>query len=105
MDNYDRRRDQGTVAEQLQDLTMEHMVRLLEGHEVEIKDKDGSVLETVRRYDISSADFKTIVQFLKDNGWSVDPSRIPESLVDQLTSKVAPDADIEDGVIPIRRQA
>jgi hypothetical protein len=55
---------------------------------------------------ISSTDRATLARLLTQNGWSLDPSRLPKGLKDQLTSRIDPeDLDEDDDVLPLRRQA
>ena len=72
-------------AEQLQDLLLNDLIKLFE---------DGAA---------TSTDRATLARLLKDNGWSVDPSMVPQDLKDKLTSKIAPGDDIDDDVVPISR--
>ena len=53
--------------------------------------------------DATSTDRATLARLLKDNGWSVDPSMVPQELMEKLTSKIAPGDDIDDDVVPISR--
>ena len=43
----------------------------------------------------TSTDRATIIRMLKDFGWDLDPSRVPQALKDKLTKQVAFDADLE----------
>lgn len=55
-----------------------------------------------RRFDdklITSADLAVLARLGMQNGWNLDPSRIPENLRDKLTSKVAFDDDEDPSVI------
>lgn len=58
--------------------------------------------------DISDTGLSSLQKLLMQNGWSLDPSRIPQGLRDKLTSKVDPtgfDDDDSDGVLPFRKGA
>jgi hypothetical protein len=50
---------------------------------------------------ITSTDMATLARFLLANGWTLDPSRLPQGLRDKLTKHVKFDAD-EDGEDQIR---
>lgn len=52
-------------------------------------------------------DMSTLYKFLKENGWSLDPSKLPQRLKDKLTSHLDPNELDEDehDVIPFRRPA
>jgi hypothetical protein len=56
-------------------------------------------LLTTRKDDLTSTDRATIVRFLMQNGWTVDPKNIPEELKGMLTSEVKFD-DTDD--LPLR---
>lgn len=45
--------------------------------------------------EITSTDMATLARLLKDNGWSLDPSMVPQRLRDKLTKNVAFDDDID----------
>ena len=79
------KQEQVDKAEQLQELLLDDLIKLF---------KEGEA---------TSTDRATLARLLKDNGWSVDPSMVPQDLRDKLTSKIAPGDDIEDGVVPISR--
>lgn len=52
---------------------------------------------------ISATDMATLRKFLADNGWTVDPSRMPKGLQGILTQNVDPESFEDDGqVIPLR---
>lgn len=46
--------------------------------------------------EITSTDLATLARLLSQNGWSLDPARLPKNLKDKLTKHVDFDAD-EDG--------
>lgn len=52
--------------------------------------------------ELSSADRKLILDFLRQNGLNLDPTSIPQAIGDMLTSRVKFDAP-DDDVLPIRR--
>ena len=79
------KQEQVDKAEQLQELLLDDLIRLF---------KEGEATATDRA---------TLARLLKDNGWSVDPSMVPQELRDKLTSKIAPGDDIDDDVVPISR--
>lgn len=55
---------------------------------------------------ISATDMATLVRFLSQNGWTLDPTKLPEGLKKKLTSGVSPeDFDNEGDVIPFRKKA
>lgn len=39
----------------------------------------------------TAADRKAIADFLKGNGWSLDPSKVPQGLKDLMTNRVKPE--------------
>lgn len=51
---------------------------------------------------ITSTDLATLRKFLQDNGWNIDPARVPESLKDKLTAAVRFDEDEEDDFPPLK---
>lgn len=52
---------------------------------------------------ISATDMATLRKFLADNGWTVDPSRLPQGLRDKLTQNIDPeDFDDDEQVLPMR---
>lgn len=53
---------------------------------------------------ITSTDMATLVRFLIANGWTLDPSRLPQGLRDKLTANVSPEDFDDSDVIPFRRQ-
>lgn len=72
--------EQVEKARVLQDLLLEDLIRLFES---------GSE-------NISAADRKLVYTICKDNGWSLDPSMVPQDLQDRLTSAIsAADLDAE----------
>jgi hypothetical protein len=83
----DNTNQQMTKAEKLQDLWLDAMIAKLE---------DGSA---------TSTDFATLLRFLENNGWTVDPTKIPSDLKDMLSSQVSFDDPVEDdAVLPIDRK-
>lgn len=63
---------------------------------------EGLQLKWLRRMDsmlddgtITSSDMATLYRFLSDNGWNLDPARLPKRLRDKLTSKISP-TDFDD---------
>ena len=78
----DPKKEQIEITERLQLLWLRRMERLFD---------DGT---------ITSTDMATLQRFLSQNGWTVDPARLPEGLKNKLTSAVKFDDDIEDdGVV------
>lgn len=65
-------------AEELQDLILDDFIALA---------KNGG---------LSATDRATAIRFLQSNGWDLDPSRVPQSLKDILTRRVAPDEDLPE---------
>ena len=54
---------------------------------------------------LTATDVSTLVRLLSQNGWVLDPARVPQGLRDKLTSTLDP-SDLEDDgdVIPIIRK-
>lgn len=73
-------------VERLQELWLKVMVAKLE---------DGTV---------TSQDLATLSRFLQQNGWNLDPAKLPESLKSKLTSPVPEDGELDDAIIPITRK-
>lgn len=46
--------------------------------------------------ELSATDAATLTRLLMQNGWQLDPSRMPKKLSDLLTSKVSFDEDEDD---------
>jgi hypothetical protein len=46
--------------------------------------------------ELSPTDRRTLYQMLKDGGWSLDPTRLPQDLRSKLTSALSPTADLDD---------
>lgn len=44
----------------------------------------------------TATDRATLIRFLKGEGWTLDPSRVPTSLKDKLTSNVRFDEDLSE---------
>lgn len=56
---------------------------------------------------VTATDLATLARFLMANGWTLDPSRMPQGLRDKLTSHLDP-TDFEDDdadVLPLARGA
>lgn len=68
-------------AEKLQDMLLDSFIELF-------KDK----AET-------AADRATLLKMLKENGWSLDPSRLPQSLKDKLTLSDPSVLDEDDDIV------
>lgn len=85
----DTKKDQISLAERLQVALLEDFEKLLnEGR-------------------ISPTDRATLARLLMQNGWSIDPTRLPQGLADKLTGKYDPKEIVEEDpdVLPMRRQA
>jgi hypothetical protein len=55
---------------------------------------------------ITSTDMATLQRFLSANGWTLDPTRLPQGLRDKLTAMVDPKSFDDDGdVLPFRKNA
>lgn len=58
--------------------------------------------------ELSDTGLSSLQKLLMQNGWQLDPTRVPQGLRDKLTARVDP-KDVEDddepGVIPMRRPA
>lgn len=52
---------------------------------------------------ITSTDMATLTRLLSQNGWSLDPSKLPQNLRALLTSHVDPEELDDEQVIPITR--
>lgn len=83
MDERARKQRQIDIAERLQQKWLERMEYLLDSGE------------------ITSTDMATLARVLLQNGWSLDPSDLPQSLRDKLTKRVSFDDDL-DGELNIR---
>lgn len=46
--------------------------------------------------ELSPTDAATLTRFLSQNGWVLDPAKLPQSLRDKLTSKVGFDSDLAE---------
>lgn len=42
-------------------------------------------------------DRATLARLLSQNGWSLDPSSLPQSLKDKVSKSVSPTADLDEG--------
>ena len=85
MPNPEELKKQIEITERLQTALLEHFETLL-------KEKT-----------ITSTDMATLTRLLSQNGWSLDPAKLPQSLRGLLTTEVDPkDLDDQD-VIPITR--
>jgi len=54
---------------------------------------------------LTSTDLATIARVLLQNGWTLDPSKLPQDLANQITSQVDPKVLDEEDVIPLRKKA
>lgn len=55
---------------------------------------------------ISAAEVAVIVKMLRDSGWTLDPTRLPQGIKDKLTEKVDPSQfDEDDGDVVVGRIA
>lgn len=75
------------IAARLQEKWLEHMEHLFETKQ------------------ITSTDLATLARVLLQNGWTLDPKKLPQGLKDKLTTQVSPDELDQDGVLPMRRPA
>lgn len=88
MDDKSIQDQQVQIAERLQLKWLQRMETLLDAGE------------------ITSTDMATLVRFLMANGWTLDPTRLPEKLRNKLTTGVSPlDFENDGDVIPMRKQA
>lgn len=78
------KKSQLAQVERLQELWLDEMVKRIES---------GTA---------TSQDLATLARFLGNNGWSLDPSKLPESLQSKLTSPISAE-ELDDAVIPIRK--
>jgi hypothetical protein len=84
----DTQQEQIAIAERLK-------LQVLQHFEKKLKDES-----------INATELATIVRTLSQNGWSLDPTRLPQRLKDKLTESFDPTVvDEDDKVIPIRRKA
>lgn len=81
MTDQDRVQEQIDIAERIQIKWLKRMETLLDNGE------------------ITPTDMSTLERFLRNNGWSLDPARLPKGLADKLTSKITPDELDEDDVV------
>jgi hypothetical protein len=81
----ERQKQQITLSEEIQDLLLKNFKELLISGEA------------------SATDRATITRFLMGNGWSVDPSVLPQALLDKLQTSITADDLDEDDIIDIRR--
>jgi hypothetical protein len=51
---------------------------------------------------LTSTDAATLYRFMADNGWSLDPAKLPQSLRDKLTDSVKFDEADEFGLQVVR---
>lgn len=58
-----------------------------------------SFLDLFKRKDETAADRATLLKMLKENGWSLDPSRLPQSLRDKLTLSDPSVLDEDDDIV------
>jgi hypothetical protein len=71
--------EQITIAERLQLLWLKHMEKML----------------TDNPPTITSTDMSTLAKVLRDNGWQLDKSKLPEKLRNKLTDLTSPE-DLAD---------
>lgn len=69
---------QREIAERLQLKWLVHMERLLD---------EGA---------ITSTDLATLAKFLRDNGWTLDPQKLPTKLKNKLTKHIDFDDEIDN---------
>lgn len=87
MDDNTIQQKQVAIAERLQLMWLERMETLLTTGE------------------ITSTDLATLSRFLMANGWTLDPTRLPEKLRNKLTSGMQPEDFDDSDVLPMRRNA
>jgi hypothetical protein len=58
-----------------------------------------SFLELFQNRGETAADRATLLKMLKENGWSLDPSRLPQSLKDKLTLSDPSVLDEDDDIV------
>ena len=75
-DKKDRVQQHASIAQELQDLVLETF---------RMKLRDGA---------LTSTDLKTLVDLLRANGWSFDPTLLPQELKDKITKRVSFDEDL-----------
>lgn len=54
--------------------------------------------------EINATELATCVRLMMANGWTFDPTRLPQKLQDKLTSLVDPSEFEDDSVLPITRK-
>lgn len=86
-DNNLSPQDQIALKERLQTLWLQHMEKLL---------TEGT---------ITSTDLATLARVLLQNGWTLDPTKLPSDLRSKLTSQIDPNELDDNDVLPMRRQA
>lgn len=74
----DTKREQIELVERMQLKWLQHMEKLLDNG------------------NISSTDLATLARLLMQNGWTLDPARLPKGLKDKLTTHLDPTA-FDDG--------
>lgn len=77
MDERELRQQQVDIAKRLQEKWLKRMEYLLDTGE------------------ITSTDMATLARVLLQNGWSLDPNDLPQTLRDKLTKRVSFDDDLE----------
>ena len=82
-----KKETQVEIAERLQKKWLERMEAMLD---------DGT---------ITSTDRATLYRFFAQNGWTVDPKKMPKGLRDKLTTDVTEEELEDDGILPMRRKA
>lgn len=75
---------QQEIAERLQMKWLQRMEALLDSGE------------------LSSTDAATLYRFFADNGWSLDPAKLPQKLKEKLTKRIAFDEEDEFGLQVVR---
>jgi hypothetical protein len=82
----DTKAKQLAIAERLQ-------LRLLEVFEEKLKSTEG----------LSDTGMATLARLLMQNGWSIDPARLPQGLKDKLLTNVDPSKFTDDDVDVVGR--
>lgn len=58
-----------------------------------------SFMELFKTKSETAADRANLIKLLSSNGWSIDPSRLPQTLQDKLQTLPPPDLDDDDVVV------
>lgn len=54
--------------------------------------------------EITSTDMATLCRLLTQNGWNIDPARVPKGLLSKLTQHISPEELAGGGVLPFKKR-